>query len=223
MDAFRFDILINAAPLLWEGLAATLTVSLASFALALGIGAVVGIARAESPLARRLLAPYVEAFRGTPLLIQLFFIYYGLPSIGINLNNYIAGVIGLGLNGGAYISEIVRGALYAVDRGQQEAAAALGFSWAQGMIHVLLPQSVRVALPPLVNAFSALLKDSSLVSVLAITELTRISQLIYTRTFRAFEVYLAVGALYFIMIFAVSFLSRKLETRFRLYGKIGPR
>jgi polar amino acid transport system permease protein len=120
------------------------------------------------------------------------------------------------LNGGAYISEIVRGALYAVERGQKDAASALGLTWMQSMIHVILPQSVRVALPPMVNAFSALLKDSSLVSVLAITELTRVSQLIYTRTFRAFEVYLAVGALYFIMIYAVSFGSRCLEKRFRV-------
>jgi len=216
LGEFKFDILINAAPLLAEGLAATLIVSLAAFCLALVIGVLVGVARAESAMARRVLGPYVEVFRGTPLLIQLFFIYYGLPSIGLTLNNYAAGVAGLGLNGGAYISEIVRGALYAVERGQKDAAAALGLTWMQSMIHVILPQSVRVALPPMVNAFSALLKDSSLVSVLAITELTRVSQLIYTRTFRAFEVYLAVGAIYFGMIYAVSLGSRCLEKRFRV-------
>lgn len=221
MDGFRFEILVDAAPLLAEGLAATIVVSLAAFCLSLVIGVLVGVARAESTMARRVLGPYVEVFRGTPLLIQLFFIYYGLPSIGLTLNNYAAGVVGLGLNGGAYISEIVRGALYAVERGQKDAAAALGLSWVQSMIYVIAPQSVRVALPPMVNAFSALLKDSSLVSVLAITELTRVSQLIYTRTFRAFEVYLAVGALYFVMIYAVSLVSHRLERRFQVEGRYG--
>ncbi len=221
MGGFRIDILFNAAPLLIEGLVATIVVSLAAFCLAVITGTFVGIARAESARARRLLGPYVEVFRGTPLLIQLFFIYYGLPSIGLNLNNYVAGIVGLGLNGGAYISEIVRGALYAVGQGQKDAASALGFSWLQTMVHIILPQSIRVALPPLVNSFSALLKDSSLVSVLAITELTRVSQLIYTRTFRAFEVYLAVGALYFGMIYTVSLISRYLERHFQIAGRYG--
>lgn len=218
---FRSDILTDAVPLLAQGLAATLVVSLAAFCMALIIGVMVGIARAESAAARRMLGPYVEVFRGTPLLIQLFFIYYGLPIVGINLNNYTAGVIGLGLNGGAYVSEIVRGALYSVEKGQQNAASALGFSWQQTMVHVILPQTVRMALPSLVNAFSALLKDSSLVSVLAITELTRVSQLIYTRTFRAFEVYLAVGAVYFVIIFTISLTSRYLERRLAVIGRYG--
>lgn len=221
MSIFRIDILFNAVPLLAEGLLATVIVSLASFFLAFLIGSLVGIARAESAKARRLLAPYVEVFRGTPLLIQLFFIYYGLPSIGVTMNNYAAGVVGLALNGGAYISEIVRGALYSVEKGQQDAAAALGLSWFQAMVHVIVPQSIRVALPPLVNSFSSLLKDSSLVSVLAITELTRVSQLIYTRTFRAFEVYLAVGTLYFVMIYAVSLLSGYFERKFYIAGRYG--
>ena len=155
------------------------------------------------------------------MLIQLFFIYYGLPTIGVNMERYTAGIVGLGLNGGAYISEIVRGALFSVGKEQKDAAAALGFNWIQGMAHIVLPQSIRVALPPLVNAFSALLKDSSLVSVLAITELTRVSQLIYTRTFRAFEVYLAVGALYFGMIYSVALVSRRLEKRFGISGRYG--
>ncbi|MCU0557604.1 MAG: amino acid ABC transporter permease [Desulfobacterales bacterium] len=221
MAGFRFDILFNAGPLLLEGLGATVIVSLTSFCLAILIGTAVGIARAESTRARRLLGPYVEVFRGTPLLIQLFFIYYGLPSIGVTMNNYVAGIVGLGLNGGAYISEIVRGALYSVEKGQQDAAAALGLSWLQAMVHVILPQTMRVALPPLVSSFSSLLKDSSLVSVLAITELTRVSQLIYTRTFRAFEVYLAVGALYFGMIYSVLLVSQYIERQFKIAGRYG--
>lgn len=220
MDGLRLDILVNAAPLLFDGLWVTIKVSLLSFMLALFIGLVVGVVRSKSEFYRKLLAPYVEIFRGTPLLIQLFFIYYGLPSIGLTLDNYTAGVLGLGLNGGAYISEIIRGALLSVYRGQMEAAYALGLSWHQSMIHVILPQAVSVAIPPLVNSFSSLLKESSLVSVLAITELTRVSQLVYTRTFRAFEVYLAIALLYFIMTFTASSLSSYLERRFRVSGRL---
>ncbi len=213
MDGFKVSILIDALPFLMQGLVMTIKISSGAFVLALLIGSAVGVARSESKTARFLLSPYVEVFRGTPLLIQLFFIYYGLPSIGITMDSITAGVLGLGLNGGAYISEIVRGSMFSVEKGQHEAAASLGLSWAQGMIHVIIPQAIRVALPPLVNAFSSLLKDSSLVSVLAITELTRVSQLIYTRTFRAFEVYLAVGILYFCIIFAVSVLSKQMEDK----------
>jgi len=211
MDGFQFGVLQQAVPLLKEGLTVTVALSAASFALALAVGIAVGVLRSESPVFKALLSPYVEVFRGTPLLIQLFFIYYGLPSVGITFSNITAGILGLGLNGGAYISEIIRGALLAIPPGQSEAAVASGLSRLQALRFVVLPQAIRVATPPLVNAFSATLKESSLVSVLAITELTRVSQLVYTRTFRAFEVYLTVGILYFLLIHAVSRLSRRLE------------
>jgi polar amino acid transport system permease protein len=136
------------------------------------------------------------------------------------MDSSTAAYIGLGLNGGAYISEIIRGSLVSVDRGQQDAAYALGMSWVQTMIFVILPQAITVAIPPLVNSFSSLLKDTSLVSVLAITELTRVGQLIYTRTFRAFEIYLAIGFLYFVMTFAAAKFSRYLEAKFKIEGRM---
>lgn len=126
MGEFKFNILIDAYPLLLEGLLVTVKISILAFIFALLVGIVVGVSRSNSKRLNRLLALYVEVFRGTPLLIQLFFIYYGLPSLGLKMNNYTAGVIGLGLNGGAYISEIIRGALYSVERGQQEAAYSFG-------------------------------------------------------------------------------------------------
>jgi polar amino acid transport system permease protein len=220
MGDFKFAILIDAYPLLLEGLLVTVKISMLAFIFALLVGIVVGVSRSNSKKLNRLFSPYVEVFRGTPLLIQLFFIYYGLPSLGLKMNNYTAGVIGLALNGGAYISEIIRGALYSVERGQQEAAYSLGLSWLQSMMYIIIPQAIRVAIPPLVNSLSATIKESSLVSVLAITELTRVSQLVYTRTFRAFEVYLAVGALYFIMIYFASYLSKYLERKFHVEGRI---
>jgi len=217
---FRFDILQSTLPILWEGTLVTMRIAFGAFVLAVTVGTLVGVARASSPRLSLLFVPYVEIFRGTPLLTQLFFIYYGLPTVGITLSSTAAAYIGLGLNGGAYISEIVRGSLSAVDRGQQDAAHALGMSWFQTMVFVILPQAMTVAIPPLVNSFSSLLKDTSLVSVLAITELTRVGQLIYTRTFRAFEIYLAIGILYFLMTYAAARYSRYLERRYRIEGRL---
>jgi len=217
---FRFDILQSTLPILWEGTLVTMRIAFGAFVLAVTVGTLVGVARASSARLSLLFVPYVEIFRGTPLLTQLFFIYYGLPTVGITLSSTAAAYIGLGLNGGAYISEIIRGSLSSVDRGQQDAAQALGMSWFQTMVFVILPQALTVAIPPLVNSFSSLLKDTSLVSVLAITELTRVGQLIYTRTFRAFEIYLAIGILYFLMTYAASRYSRYLEQRYRIEGRL---
>jgi polar amino acid transport system permease protein len=215
---FRFDILGHTWRDLLAGTLVTVQITSLSFVLALAAGLVVGTARARSPFWRRLLAPYVEVFRGTPLLIQLFFIYYGLPTVGVNMSSATAAYLGLGLNGGAYVSEIVRGSLGGVDKGQEEAARSLGLNELQALRFVILPQALRTALPPLVNSFSALLKESSLVSVLAITELTRIGQLVYTRTFRPFEIYLAVGLIYLVLTYAVSYAARVLERRMQLRG-----
>jgi len=158
-------------------------------------------------------AAYVEFFRGTPLLVQLFFIYYGLPQIGITLDAWTAGVVGLGLNGGAYIAEIVRGALAGIDRGQYDAAHALGMSWSAVLLWVVMPQALRTATPPLMNSLASLLKESSLISVLAITEIMNVAKMIYSRTFRAFEIYAVVALMYFVLTFALSRVSRSLERR----------
>ena len=214
MDDFRFDILLLTHRDLLVGAWISLKITSLSFVVALIVGGVVGTARSRSPFWRKVLGPYVEFMRGTPLLIQLFFLYYGLPTVGINLDSLTAAYLGLGLNSGAYISEIFRGALSGVPKGQEEAAFSLGLTEIQTLIHVLLPQALRTAMPPLVNGFSAMLKDSSLISVLAITELTRIGQLVYTRTFRAFEIYLAVAIIYFVLTYSFTLLSRRLEYRF---------
>lgn len=218
MDGFQFEILRYAVADLGLGAWITIRITCVSFILALVLGLVVGTARYRSRFWRRWLTPYVEAFRGTPLLIQLFFLYYGLPTVGVNMSSATAAYLGLGLNGGAYVSEIIRGALAGVERGQEEAALSTGLSRLQALRHVILPQALRMAVPPLVNTFASLLKESSLVSVLAITELTRVGQLVYTRTFRPFEIYLAVGAMYFLMTYAVARLSRRVEAALRVPG-----
>ena len=217
---FQFEIVIKALPALWQGALITIKIAVFSFCLAIIIGFVVGVLRSRSRALSLLFAPYVELFRGTPLLIQLFFIYYGLPTVNLTLSSFQAAIIGLGLNGGAYISEVIRAALQSIDRGQKDAAYALGLSWFQAMSEVILPQALAISIPPLMNIFSSLLKETSLVSVLAITELTRVGQLVYTRSFRAFEIYLAIGLLYFIMTFLVARISYYLERRYVIPGRL---
>lgn len=220
MNDFQIEIIIqNHRELLW-GAGITLKITVISFVLALLIGTFVGIARSGNGIWSKIFSPYVEVFRGVPLLIQLFILYYALPVVGISMGNFLVAYVGIGLCGGAYISEIIRASLYSVDRGQEEAAISLGMSKLQAMRHVILPQAFRVAIPPLMNAFSAQLKESSLVSVVAINELTRTGQMVYSRTFRPFEIYVAVGVLYFIMTYSVSIVSREMEKIFHVGGKI---
>jgi polar amino acid transport system permease protein len=210
-----FHVVINNLPLLWAATLITIRISVASFVLAIAIAFAVGILRSyQIPRALgAVLSAYVELIRGSPLLIQLFFIYYGLPTIGVVLDAPAAAVIGLSLNGGAYMSEVVRSAISAVEKGQDEAAFSLGYSKLEAIWHIILPQAIRVAIPPLVNGFSALLKESSLISVISITELTRTGNLIYYRTSRPFEVYLVLGLFYFVMTYAVALLAKQMEIR----------
>lgn len=213
MTAANFAYVRDALPFIGEGALATVKVSIASFILALLIAYAVGIARA-SRLPRWVELPllgYLELFRGTPLLVQLFLIYYGLPTIGIILDSWTAAILGLGLNSGAYMSEIVRSSIQSVDRGQLEAASALGYGRMQTLLHVVLPQAARVSIPPLTNSLASLLKESSLVSILAITELTRTGNIIYSRTMAPFEIYLTIALLYLMMTSVVTLLSRRLE------------
>lgn len=211
----NFDIVLNNLPLFWQATLITIKITMLAFILALLIAFTVGVLRSyEIPrVFKLLLAAYVELFRGSPLLIQLFFIYYGLPTAGIVLDAFTAAVIGLALNGGAYMSETVRASILSVPEGQTEAAFSLGYSKLEAIWHIILPQAIRVAVPPLMNGFSSMLKETSLVSVISITELTRTGNLIYSRTARPFEVYLALGLFYFVMTFSVVLLAKQLERK----------
>mgnify|MGYP006286210977 CR=1 FL=1 len=215
MNHFQISIIWESWPELMKGASLTLNITCVSFVLALGIGFVVGISRSKSKVLKGLLAPYVELFRGTPLLIQLFFIYYAMPVTGFSMDNMTAAYVGVGLCGGAYISEIIRAALGSIPREQEEAALASGLSWLQTMWYVILPQAIRVAIPPLMNSLSTMLKETSLVSVLAINELTRTGQMVYSRTFRPFEIYTAVAIMYFLMTYSLTLVSYWLENKFQ--------
>ncbi|MEG0371366.1 MAG: amino acid ABC transporter permease [Clostridium sp.] len=209
----KFEIIFQNIEYIFEAMGVTLKITGISFLFGVIIAMVVGIIRVEynSRYINCILNIYIEVFRGTPLLIQLFFIYYGLPSIGISMDSFTAAILGLSLNSGAYMAEVIRGGILAVDKGQREAGLSLGFTKIQTLLYIVFPQAVRVVIPAIVNSFSSLLKESSLVSILAITELTRMGQLIYTRTYRAFEIYLVLGILYFILTFIVSLISKRIE------------
>ncbi len=196
-----------------EGALVTLVISVGAFAIALPFGLVLAIARSfGGALSRVLAASYIEVFRGTPVLLQLYILYFGLAPI-VKLGPFEAAIIGLGLNYAAYEAEVHRGALLALPRGQTEAARSLGLTRGQTLRYVLLPQSFKNALPALTNDFVALLKDSSLVSVITVVELTK------RMTIAAVDLHdwvvpgLACAALYFAMSFPLSRLSLRLERR----------
>lgn len=157
---------------------------------------------------------YTWLFRGTPLLIQLFVIYYGLPQLGTKFTSFTAAVIGLTINISAYITEIIRAAIQSIDSGQWEASKALGMNYWQTMFLIIIPQSIKRMLPPMSNEFIALLKDTSLVSAISMGDLMRKSQLIYTATYKPLEVFLLATILYLIMttVFTTSF--KALENKF---------
>ena len=197
----KLAVVLHAWPYLLQGAATTVSVSLVGIALGLVIGTAVCVARvsgqsATARLAARAGALYVSFFRGVPLLVQLLLIYYLLPVVGLNVPALVAAVAGLSLSSGAYQAEILRGALNAVPRGQTEASLAFGFAPRDIWRRILLPQALRIALPPLINEFILLLKASSLISVVGIAELTRVGMNIASSTYRPLEAYVAAGALY---------------------------
>jgi cystine transport system permease protein len=204
----------RSAPFLLIGAGYTLGLSLVSMAIGLAIGLGLALMRISGAPALSLPArAYVSAFRGTPLLVQLFLIYYGLPQFGLRLDPIPSALIGFSLNVGAYTGEILRGAITAVDRGQWEAAAVIGMSPAQAMRRVILPQAARTALPPLGNSFISLVKDTSLAATIQVPELFRQAQLITARTFEVFAMYLSAAALYWVLSSVLAQLQGLAEAR----------
>lgn len=198
-----------------KGAGLTVLISVCAFALALPLGVALAVIRANAgPLARFLATAYVELLRGTPLLLQLYVLYYGLSSI-VRLEPMLAAILGLGLNYAAYEAEVHRGALAALPRGQAEAAGALGLSRLQVLRHVLLPQSFRIALPALTNDFVALLKDSSLVSVITVVELTKRMTIVAVEARDWVVPGVLCAGLYFAISFPLSRLSSWLELRYQ--------
>ncbi len=200
--------------LLLDAALLTLEVSIVGMAIAISVGFTVAVMRVFGPAPVRWLATiYIEVIRGTPLLVQLFIIFFGLPNIGIKLSPFIAGVLGLGLNYAAYEAENYRAGLLAVPKGQMEAARALGMTRRQGLFHVVIPQSFRLVLPPVTNDFISLLKDSSLVSMVTLLDLTGAYNRIASQTFDYFGTGLLIAAIYLLIGLPFVRLARFTEER----------
>lgn len=191
------------------GLAYTLLATVISLVFAMILGVVFGFLKISgNPVLRWIASAYVNIFRGTPVLVQAFFFYFGVPAVtGITLDALTAGIITLALNAGAYITETVRSGIQSVDPGQMEASRSLGLGWAKSMQRVVLPQAFKIMTPSLINQFIITLKDTSLLSVLGLAELTYQGRIIIASTFRSFEIWLIVGAIYFVVIWLLTVLS----------------
>ena len=205
--------------LLWAGMIFTIPLTLLSFALGLSLGLAAALIRlfAPAPLAAGIKF-YVWIFRGTPLLVQLFLIFYGLPSVGIVLDAFTAALIGFTLNIGAYTSEILRAAIGSVARGQWEAAYSIGMSWSQAMRRTILPQASRVAVPPLSNTFISLVKDTSLAAAITVPELFQAAQRIVATTYEPLILYIEAALIYLALSSILSALQSRLEVRLNRYG-----
>ncbi|PKL78922.1 MAG: nickel transporter [Ignavibacteriae bacterium HGW-Ignavibacteriae-4] len=215
---FDFNLITNSFPLLLTGASVTLKITLISVSLGLMIGMFVGIARlAKFWPVRFFAAVYVDFIRGTPLLVQIFIIYFAMPLVlGQRVDPFVAAITACSINSGAYIAEIFRAGIQSIDKGQTEAGRSLGMTWAQTMRYIILPQAFKRIIPPLGNEFIAMLKDSSLVSVIGFEELTRRGQLIIARTYGAFEIWLTVAFMYLVMTLTISRLVDYLERRYKI-------
>jgi cystine transport system permease protein len=212
-----FELAAQSMPVLLQGTVLTIKFALMSMVFGLAIGVIVAIMGiGKIRVLRGIARAYVSVMRGTPLLVQIFVIYYGLPGIGISLDPTPAGVLTLSLNVGAYLSESMRGALEGMPRGQWLAAYSLGLSYWQTLRYVIAPQALRIAVPSLGNSLISLIKDTSLVSVITVTELLRSAQEVIASTYQPLPLYLACAAIYWVLSTGLSALQRRIEKRLAL-------
>lgn len=216
--SFDFSLIIDSLPLLLTGAAVTIEITAIAVALGFILGLITSVCRLSNIKILRIIAVcYVNIIRGTPMLVQIFLIYFALPMlIGERINPFVAAVAACSINSGAYVSEIFRAGIQAVDKGQMEAGRSLGLTWMQTMRYIILPQAFKNVIPPLGNEFISMTKETSLVSVIGFEELTRRGQLIIAKTYGSFEIWMTVAAIYLIMTLSiaqfVSFLERRFAT-----------
>jgi glutamine transport system permease protein len=214
-DNSFFGLFKSTFPILLEGLKMTVLLTVVSIAIALVLGIIFGLLRvSRSVWLRAVGTTFVDIFRGTPLLVQAFFIYFGIPAaLGFQMSALTAGIITLSLNAGAYMTEIVRGGIQSVDKGQMEAARSLGIGYLPTMRKVILPQAIRTMIPSYINQFVITLKDTSILSVIGIAELTQTGRIIIAGNYQSFTMWLIIGIIYFIVIMALTKLSDRLANR----------
>ena len=216
----KFDLsyTLDAMPRLLEGATVTIQVTAVGFVLSLTLATAITVAKTTLrwwPL-DAVVAVYVSFIRGTPILVQIFLVYYVLPLVGIDIGPIAAGILAITLNSAAYVTEILRGGLAAVPKGQFEAARSLGIPTLPLWAKVVLPQVFITTIPPLVNEFTQVLKSTALLATITVVELMRVSQQIFSRNYHPVEVLLGAFLLYFLMCFAVSRMAGLLERRFAL-------
>ncbi len=209
-----WNIVETAIPLLARGTLVTLQISLVAGVLACILGFTLGLAAlSHVRLLRWIISAYVDFVRGTPLLIQVFLVFFALPVIGIRFDEIWAGIVALAFNTSAYIAETVRGGVGSIERGQTEAARSIGMIHPQILAYILLPQALRPIVPPLTNELISMTKNTSLLSVISVYELTRAGQAIISVHFVPFEIYLLLAIYYYVLIKCLSWLSRFIESR----------
>lgn len=207
VDLFRL-----AAPMMLKGAMLTLMFAVASMVGGLVLGFMIAIARiVRVPAIQRAAAFYVSAMRGTPLLVQVFVVYYGLPSAGITFSPEVAGVTALSLNAAAYLSESLRGAILSVSKGQWAASNSLGLTYWQTLQYIILPQALRSAVPSMSNTLISLIKDTSLVSVITVTELMLATKEAIATTFRPLPLYVAAAVVYWCLSACFEFVQYRME------------
>ena len=223
MQSFLTD-LVRWAPDLLRGVQYTILLTFASMALALVLGLLLAFARMKPPRSAVNIAAhaFVELIRGTPLILQLFYIFYVFPFFGLRLGNIEAGILGLAINYSAYLSEVFRAGIEAVDKGQWEAANALGMSHRLSMALIILPQAIRIVIPPLGNYFISLFKDTALASTISISELMFSGQLLAAESFKYLQIYSIIFVMYLIVSYPASLGVKWLERRMSL-AKHGPK
>lgn len=212
-----FSVVIRNLPLFIQGLFVTMGFALATVVLGVLIGIPLALARLSK--SRWISTPatsYIEVIRGTPLLLQLYLIAYGIPlAFNLNIPLLAAGIMALAVNSSAYVAEIIRAGIQAVDKGQVEASRSLGLSYWQTMRLVVIPQAVKNVLPAIGNEFVTIVKESSIVSIIGIMDLMHITDIIKTQTLRVFEALIVAAFLYFLVTYSISTLLRKLEARWK--------
>lgn len=216
-----FTTIIDYIPFILGGIGTTLQFVSVSILIGLLLGTLLAICKiANNKILQGFAHGYTSIFRGTPLLLQLMLIHYAIPQLtGYNTPAYLSAILAFGLNSGAYVSEIIRAGILAVDPGQQEAALALGVPKRPMMIHIILPQAFKNILPALINEFITLTKESSLVSTIGYLDLMRRAQIVEANIYRSFEPLIFVGFIYWIMVFILSKIGRLIEWRLRQSDK----
>ncbi|RLL44851.1 ABC transporter permease subunit [Oceanobacillus piezotolerans] len=215
---FDVQLALESLPFVLEGLPMTILISIASMGIGLVLGLFLALARSsENILLRWPARIYISFMRGTPILVFLFILYFGLPVIGIRLDAISAAILGFSLNCAAYSAETYRASLSSVDKGQWEASAALGMGYWFTLRSIILPQAVRIAIPPMTNIFMDLVKATSLAAVITVPELFQKTQIVAGREFDAMTMYILVALIYWPICIAIGYLQESMEKRFSKY------